>query len=283
MLAKLGLQNVEIIESNAQFDILHVKDSHNLIKAAGYLKFTHSSTDKSEGIYFRGERKIYESLSPTLFRSVKNQNAKQRKTSLLNNALKEFNNKCPIFAKFGQYAHEPLLQHYGISTSWLDVVDNIWIALWFACHQAKSAGENNEYLHFEKRTPKPNEYAYILLIGADIDRRHSGKPGWFHGENTELIDLRMATPSVFLRPHAQHGLLFRCRGVSHQRPHDYRQQIRGIIRVDLNDALDWLGQGKIVGTHALFPPAYYDIGYRILLECGAKYDNDLGSIALIGS
>ncbi|GAA0468199.1 hypothetical protein Ade02nite_79030 [Paractinoplanes deccanensis] len=33
-----------------------------------------------------------------------------------------------------RYAAEPLLQHYGIRTRWLDLVGNIWSALWFACH-----------------------------------------------------------------------------------------------------------------------------------------------------
>ena len=33
----------------------------------------------------------------------------------------------------------------------LDVVDNVWVALWFACHTAHSYGKHDEYLHFEKR------------------------------------------------------------------------------------------------------------------------------------
>ena len=64
---------------------------------------------------------------------------------------------------------EPLLQHYGIQTTWLDLVDNIWIALWFSCYKATSTGR---YLSFEKRLKrkegKSQRYAYIILISADL-------------------------------------------------------------------------------------------------------------------
>jgi hypothetical protein len=121
------------------------------------------------------------------------------------------------------------------------------------------------------------------LIGADINKRNGQKPGYYFGENTELVDLRMAVPSVFLRPHAQHGLLFRCKGAANERPNDYSKQIRGIVRVSLKDALDWLGEGKIVGTHSLFPPPFYDNGYQILLESGVAIDKHIGSISMVGA
>ncbi len=274
----------KIIEPETNTEVLHVNDPHALVKAAGYLKFSHATSDKNEGIYFRGERIIYGSLSPTLFRNIQQSKTKERRINLVNKAIESFREKCSIFGKFGTYAHEPLLQHYGISTTWVDIVDNLWVALWFACHQAKSTGDCGQYLHFERRIPKTNnEFAYILLVAADINRRDQAKPGYFSGKNTELVDLRMASPSVFLRPHAQHGLLFRCKGVDDERLNDYGQQIRGIVRVNLQDALAWLGDGKIVGTHSLFPPPFFDAGYQILLESGAEIDKQIGSIALVGA
>jgi hypothetical protein len=283
-LSRITIPNTEFIHDKSGFQVLVVKDPHALVKAAGYLKFTHAGTDKSEAIYFRGERKIYGNLSPTLFRGFQSQKAKEKRTLAINKTLTSYRDNCRIFSKFGQHAHEPLLQHYGISTTWIDLVDNLWVALWFACHRAKSSGNLGQYLHFEKRVPSGNEeFAYILLVGTDIDKRHSKKPGFFHGDNTELIDLRMAAPSIFLRPHAQHGLLFRCRGDHVERPHDYSKQIRGLIRVSLSDALSWLGDGKIVGTHSLFPPAFYDDGYRILLESDVEIEKGIGGISLVGA
>ncbi|MFK5947419.1 MAG: FRG domain-containing protein [Methylococcales bacterium] len=284
-LSKITISCTErVIDTNSNIEVLHINDSHALIKAAGYLKFSHAGVDKSEAIYFRGERKIYGSLSPTLFRNVRLAKSKENRVSSVNNAVKSFNDTCSIFKKFGSYAHEPLLQHYGIATSWIDLVDNLWVALWFACHQAKASGEISQYLHFERRiATSENDFAYILLVGADIDRRNAKKPGYYFGDNTELVDLRMAAPSVFLRPHSQHGLLFRCKGANNERPTDYSKQIRGVVRVRLRDALDWLGEGKIVGTHSLFPPPYYDNGYQILLECGADVDKHIGNISMIGA
>ncbi|MCO7527363.1 FRG domain-containing protein [Pseudomonas asiatica] len=284
-LRRISIAGTEwVSDESTGAEALHVKDPHALIKAAGYLKFTHAGVEKSEAIYFRGERKIYESLSPTLFRGLHQSKAKEKKIIAVQSAIKNFQESCRIFQSFGHYAHEPLLQHYGVSTSWVDVVDNIWVALWFSCHQAKSSGDGGQYLHFEKRVPTSiNDYAYILLIGADIERRNGQKPGYYFGKNTELVDLRMATPSVFLRPHAQHGLLFRCKGTDNERPGDYSKQIRGIVRVSLKDALDWLGEGKIVGTHSLFPPPFYDDGYRILLESGVDVNKSIGSISMVGA
>lgn len=284
-LSKITIPGTEhVTDKQSSIKVLHINDPHALVKAAGYLKFSHAGIDKSEAIYFRGERKIYGSLSPTLFRNVHQAKSKDNRLCSVNKAVKSFNDTCSIFKTFGDYAHEPLLQHYGIATSWIDLVDNLWVALWFACHQAKASGEISQYLHFERRiATSENDFAYILLVGADIDRRNSKKPGYYFGNNTELVDLRMAAPSVFLRPHAQHGLLFRCKGRNNERLNDYSKQIRGVVRVKLRDALDWLGDGKIVGTHSLFPPPFYDNGYQILLESGADVDKHIGSISMVGA
>ncbi|WP_175904167.1 FRG domain-containing protein [Burkholderia seminalis] len=262
-------------------EVLHADEPHALVMAAGYLKFK-LARDESEGIYFRGQRKLYKTLPPTLYRDLSNLKAQDKRHVALSDLITKFKNSGNIFKSFGDYSHEPLLQHYGISTTWVDLVDNVWVALWFACHRAMMEAER--FLHFERRIPGDQEkYAYILLVAADIDGRNRTKPGYFYGENTELVDLRMAAPSVFLRPHAQHGLLFRKVGKDGSRPIDYSDQIRGIIRVDLAKALDWLGSGKMVNTHSLFPPPYYDSGYRILLTCGVGGNRTVGTISHVGA
>ena len=58
------------------------------------------------------------------------------------------------------------------------------------------------------------------------------------------LNVRAACPSIFLRPHAQHGVLFRKRGIGVVRPIDYSDQIRGVVRIKLSDALSWLGKQK---------------------------------------
>lgn len=261
----------------------HVHDPHALIQAAGYLKYKNAGD--SEMIYFRGHSRTYPGLQPTLFRGCHTQAAQSRREHLLAKALDELRGLNRIFSTFYDESHEPLMQHYGLKTSWIDLVDNIWVALWFACHKAKTTGTMGEYWHFEKRLPTPEikEYVYISLIATDISTSVKNKPGFFTGKNTELIDLRVACPSVFLRPHAQHGLLFRNKGGLTRRPSDYASQVRGIIRAELSDALAWLGDGKTLTTHSLFPPVFYDRGYHILLSSGFTGTRVVGAVANVGA
>lgn len=282
LLSKISIRNTEMVKDAHDQDILHVRDPHALIQASGYLKFIRSTND--EFIFFRGQSQTYPTLSPTLFRGVDaTQHAQSIKVRDRNVFVKKIVSESPIFSTFKDFAHEPLLQHYGLSTTWIDLVDNIWVALWFACHRAHSSGKNSQYLHFEKRIPGTpgNEYAYIMLVAADS--QPAGVHGLFKGPNTELVDLRVACPSIFLRPHAQHGVLFRMRGEGVVRPVDYRDQIRGTIRISLSDALSWLGDAKTLGVHTLFPPPYYDHGYKILLD--GKFESDLGvgAISIVGA
>jgi hypothetical protein len=281
LLSKIKIKNTQWVEDHKR-QILHINDPHALISAAGYLKYK-LATDSSQGLYFRGQNKLYDSLSPTLFRGVETQSSKSKRSAALKDLIQQFTFEGSIFNTFGSYAHEPLLQHYGISTTWIDLVDNIWVALWFACHQAQTSGKNKEYLHFEKRLPSLTNYAYILLIGADINFRNRSTPGLFHGNDTELIDLRMAVPGIFLRPHSQHGLLFRQKGKNQVRPTDYSDNIKGILRIDLDKALAWLGDGKALTTHSIFPPPYYDNGYNILLDVNINAEKFLGNISYIGA
>lgn len=284
-LSKLSIRDAEYVcDADSGQDVFHVYDPHALVQAAGYLKFRNGSGN-SEGVYFRGETKLHGSLSPTLFRGVANQNGQTRRIMRLNEEIYKIRVNNRIFSSFPELTHEPLLQHYGLRTSWLDLVDNVWVALWFACHRARSSGRVSEYLHFEKRTPhkEPGKFAYILLVGADSGDDAFRGAGIQIGNATELVDLRVAAPSIFLRPHAQHGLLFRVRGDQVMRPLDYSAQIRGILRISLPDALSWLGAGQMLGVHALFPPPYYDRGYSILLGAGVVGTKTIGAIAHVGS
>lgn len=283
-LSKLVIRDSTHLTVSGQ-SIYHVYDPHALVQATGYLKFINGK-EYNEGVFFRGESKLHGSLSPALFRGVSSQNAQSNRISRLNKEIDSLRrNNQKIFDSFPQEIHEAILQHYGLKTSWIDLVDNIWVALWFACHHAHCTGTSGEYLHFEKRLlyKEPDGYAYVLLVAADQGNDARRSPGMYIGKNTELIDLRAAAPSIFLRPHSQHGLVFRLKGNQVMRPLDYKTQIRGIIRITLADALAWLGDGRMLGVHTLFPPPYYDEGYSILLKAGFPPSRDLGAIVHVGA
>jgi hypothetical protein len=119
------------------------------------------------------------------------------------------------------------------------------------------------------------------MIGTD--KKQTLTPGFFKGPNTEFVDLRVGCPSIFVRPHAQHGVLFRPKGDSVRRPDDYSGLVRGVIRADLRDALAWLGNGNLLNTHALMPPPSYDAGYRILLALELPFSQRTGTVQHIGA
>jgi len=281
-LAKITIRNTKHLTEESGWGVLHVRDTHALVQAAGYLKYT--CAQNGEVAFFRGQTRTHETLVPTLFRNAgESQNAQAKRVAARNRLIEQIRSKCSILKDFSRSVHEPLLQHYGISTTWIDLVDNIWVALWFACHRAHISGKKSEYLHFERRNVVPgvHEFAYILFVAAD--NTSTNLPGFYKGENTEFTDLRVVCPSIFLRPHSQHGILFRLRGQGPKRPTDYSKQIRGIVRIDLSDALTWLGNAPTLGMHALFPPPYYDHGYKILLDGKFQSDDGVGSISIVGA
>lgn len=280
-LSKLKIRGAAAIRSPGGQLLFPVKDTHTLIQAAGYLKHIRGK-DQSELVFCRGESKLYPTLPPTAFRGIATKRAESSAVQRINTAINQFSR--PL-ASTTAYAHEALLQHYGLKTTWIDLVDNIWVALWFACHNACSVGPYGEYLHFERRIPRSDATgkAYILLVAADATAPDTTRPGLYVGANTELIDLRIAAPSVFVRPHAQHGLLMRMKGNHTRRPLEYSAQIRGVLEIDLSDALEWLGNSTALSTHSLFPPPAYDNGYNTLLQAGFTGKKNTGCISHIGA
>jgi len=274
-----GTESV-IDERSGQY-VFHAADSHALTQAAGYLKYMCGA---AENIYFRGQARLHPTLTPSLFRGRTRQQAQAEAVSNLRAMIKLATLRATLLSSFNPIFHEPLFQHYGIKTTWVDLVDNIWIALWFACHNALTGTKTPRYLHFEKRSPyKEGEpsYVYILMVGTD--RNQTPVPGFFKGPNTQLVDLRIGCPSIFVRPHSQHGVLFRRVGNQICRPSDYSSCIRGIIRANLREALSWLGDGNLLNAHALMPPPFYDEGYRILLNLDLPVNARVGTIQHVGA
>lgn len=271
-------------DDDSGLHVFDVSNQHVFVQASGYLKHV-LAKERPCGVFFRGQSKLYKTLEPSLYRGASTQKQKSARDKALNSYIANCEGK--VLSSVPEYAREPLLQHYGIRTRWLDLVDNIWIALWFACHIAHATGPHGKYLHFERRKPshdpsKP-EYAYVLMVETGIEQTVSKKPGLFQSEHTDLIDLRVAAPSTFLRPHVQHGLLFRRTKWNDHKHMDNFEFVAGVLRVRLSDALEWLGDGSLVSTHTIFPPATYDFGYNELLNSAPVGDKTIASIHVVGA
>jgi hypothetical protein len=268
-LTKLRIRDAETAtDASSGIDVFHVRDPHALVQAAGYLKFV--LADEGKHVFYRGQSRLHQGLIPSLFRGHHSRQAQDKRICALKSAIEGARKRIKALGNLPEQVMEPLLQHYGLRTSWVDLVDNVWVALWFACYRAHAAGENGKFLHFEKRAPRTEStlerFAYIVLVAVDTMQGSTATPGLWRGDQTEFIDLRVAAPSIFLRPHAQHGVLFRLKGDAVRRPNDYHPAVVGAIRVGLDDALEWLGEGTLLNIHALFPPPLYDHGYRFLLQ-----------------
>lgn len=250
---------------------------HALTQFVGYAKFKNRFYGN---VYFRGQTSLYDGkLIPSIFRPSLNStsvnyserfntyNVKKKKT-LSKNA----------FNSIEQYAIEPLLQHYGIKTTWLDIVDNLWIALWFGLHGFSSIIlEDHEHVYITEDSP--DQYAYLFLLAVDAlheRERYSPSgpqriPGVYCGEETNLVDLRKAVPSYYLRPHAQHALMVQKRRILTKMPLaegdvDYSDFIVGIAKIEKERGLAWIGHNGLLSIQSLFPPAYFDSGYKHLLK-----------------
>lgn len=273
--------------------ILDVETPQAFLKVMGYLKYYYKGP-----VLFRGQSSAYPTMVPSLFRDVhsktkmvSSRGAVSTRHTAVARWLRSYN---PFVRGVPDEAREPLIQHYGLNTRWIDIVDNPWIALWFACHSMLvRTGDKYDYWTFEKRhlvvegygisTGPQFTFVYVLNGGkevsiADIDGY------WETARGARLIDLRRCVPSVYLRPHAQTGWLLTRKTIQEPDDVDFGDFVVGVLRIRLEDALTWLGDGSLLSTKALFPSSHYDSGYAILLDSiSSSKMNMMGRISVVES
>lgn len=260
--------------------VFTIKDMRDLIQFVGYCKYTNAD---GYNVYLRGQNDLYDGkMIPSLYRNQINltkTGCEFRKR--LNQSIKDLQ----ILKNYDKRIVEPMIQHYGIKTTNIDLVDNVWVALWFGLHTAKSvitAGRENVY--YSNSTKR---YAYLIMMATDA--LNEKDRGIYEGERTRLVDLRKAVPSYFVRTHAQHALMIK------KKEHDlnniteddvdYSDLIVGIAKIPVSIGLDWIGNNKLLSVGNLFPSAYFDYGYRKMMEQYPLHDKtssiNWGTIQLI--
>lgn len=282
--------------------VFSVRDAHALVQLIGWMKYTGSVRGT---VLFRGQARFYPTLVPSAFRARGKVGA-ERLSWRLNEYISELfggpcrcadaqnsfhlcldrstnrSRKSPLVLGTSRAVTEPLLQHYGIPTRWVDLVDNVWIALWFACHRQVTVGRHAYHERRSIAEDGAEAKAYIAVVDTG-DVSPTALPGLQRGAmGTELVDLRRAVSSVYLRPHAQHGLLLTVgTGTVAERHGRLSSCLRAIVELPLSDALEWLGSGLMTSSFVLFPSAVVDEGFRRLLQGPAPQDA-LGSFTLYG-
>lgn len=162
--------DVRIIERNS----LRIMNPQMLAAFIGYLKFQHRNLGR---IYFRWEKKNHKNTIPSLYRG---NHITDKTIKIRTSAYEDLVDSIPELYKAYRFKREdinPLLQHYGIKTNWIDLVDNLYIAIWFSLHN------NLSNSGFIKIFCEKNENDSLFI--SDLRNNHS---------------------SLSLRPHCQHGI-----------------------------------------------------------------------------
>ena len=265
--------------------IYEVLTVHAFTQLIGHAKFNNQSFGN---IYYRGECKLHDSLKPSLFRNIKNPGPS---TNRLVRFIQKFIDDEYMQRELKLPANDPetsktkvegMLQHYGIPTRFVDVVDNHWIALWMGLNKADKPKQINQYYHYvERQVPlieiaegnlsgEEELFQYVLLLAIPFSAQRTFTGIQISDDYIE-VDLRQALPSTFLRPHAQHGLVIRRKiHESNQTTgtdaYDLAPAIVGIIKIRIDRVKNWIGTGELLTQNSLFPPAAYDYGYDLLLK-----------------
>ena len=256
---------------------IRVESYPALIQAVGYLKYVNRG---KAPVYFRGQAKVYSAAAPipSVFRPG------PRDVRHLDNALATLGvgrstfsqdavSKSLPFHDVPKYAVEPLLQHYGLGTTWLDITDALPYALYFclarygdltitkpfdASYDSTSGGSCASRVFRNVvvgKRPVPERtgndvYLYAICPGARVRDGREDLPGLVAYEGGSVIDARVAVPSQYFRPHSQHGLLFRPNGAGEgDADFDFV-----VFVIDGSLVAEWLGAGAMFADENIYPP-----------------------------
>lgn len=179
-----------------------------------------------EQIFYRGQSAEWP-LKPKLYRNCCSKEsvglADQWKTEALNVIKK---------ARFDFDGtldeREALSQHYGLATSFIDVVDHIQTALWFAYNDM----------------PDGNDVGYVYVIAVPKNK-------------ATIIDLRNK-PSQWLRPHIQQAFCFKMNNITQFGRISERYHIMSFV-IPKNLLKIWSGYGFLT-PECMYPPEEKDRG-----------------------
>ena len=281
-----------VFSNGSEVPIFEVSDYRALNQVIGYAKFINTQYGD---VFYRGEVRLHSSLLPSIARKSNQFRYEESLNDVIKRAL--LDEKFPKTAKLSGFKGkdnaaliaEAMLQHYGYSTHFIDLVDNHWVALWFGLNQFDSIKNLSEYCLYRQRTINPidliasngNEestYQYMLMVAVDNNAAPVER-GINVGNDIITIDLRSSLPSIFQRPHAQHGLVARKNIHSSEESFDLATNVVGIVKLRIDNVISWIGNGDLLSSSNLFPSPAYDYGYEILLHRDDLFENKFQRIA----
>jgi len=238
----LSQKNLVHYHDDGSWPFLHIKDPTVLARFFALLKQEAIKKNKSGWVFCRGQSSHHKSMLPSIFRG---ENEKYP-VSILLDAQEHLMNEIKSNIQVERFQKEnlpALLQHYGIKTSWLDLVDNLYIAIWFATNTIKN-GDKKGPIKVESST---ETYGWIYFIS------NSAK------SEADLIsvDLRTGHHSLSVRPHAQHGIsATRDSSIWRDNNKDLKKYVVATVRFEISEK--WYLSGYMASPEYLFPNSNLD-------------------------
>ena len=210
-----------------------------------------SGQSSNTRVFLRGCTENYNTAYPALFRGLSDNNLMANRMSLwyaykyVLAHVTELDGHRWRRADLGA-----VLQHYGIKTPWLDVVRNLYSAIWFAKHELHGTGLEGVV------NPTPKDYFWLSFY-----RRYLPATGTIR----RVQDISAHHSSTHLRPHVQHGGSLAMQRDDAQEP-DVSQDFNRfrIAQIRIPNTTEWDLSGYMASTAFMFPSATSDGSLRAL-------------------
>ena len=202
-------------------------------------------------VFLRGQTADYPGMVPALFRTSSWEERLHRLKAYqqgLDHLQRELG-----YLRFARENAGAVFQHYGLQTPWLDLVDNLYTALWFATHEHVDCDGQSYY----RRSARPYGWIYLVATAA------AGV------EPLICVDLRKEQSSMNVRLQVQHGVSVASQGDLGE-PIRYDYALFVIARVRVPNDRRFSFEGTLAKSQFLFPPPALDESSRILLESRAN-------------
>lgn len=218
-------------------------------------------------VYLRGQDCWDGRVTPSLFRDAPT--AQERK--LRWDAYQAFLGALPSVVPGSRVKRQnfgAVLQHYGFRTPWLDVLDDIHAAVWFALYNRHERGGLVCYQRSDA------QFGCVLVLGAP--------------KGVRVQDLRTSHSSRNTRCHVQQGFSLAMQSdddVECCADQDFAPHLLGVVRIPANE--QWKLEGFRASQSYFFPSTEIDSTYRRLSapkvnELAAKIASDFGVPAALG-
>ena len=201
---------------------------------------------KTRRVFLRGSTINHQHFIPSLFRDVHGKQCNDDELAKRWSAYKDVLEKLRALDgnRWDRCNLGAVLQHYGIRTPWLDVVDNLYTAIWFAVHDFETRGT------LRVAVPSEQDWGWISIYVGGCPNQ----PGTLIAQ-----DIVGEQSSRHFRPHAQQGWSLamqddRASGPSRAQDFvDYR-----IAQICFPNSKRWKLRGHMFSTRFLFPAPEYD-------------------------